>query len=101
MRREPKISIIVPVYNAESFLNRTLGSIIEQTCEDIEAICVDDGSADRSPEILDDYAAKDKRIRVIHQQNKGMGASRNTGMDMASGEYLFFLALWIRFIKEA
>ncbi|MBQ9361051.1 MAG: glycosyltransferase family 2 protein [Lachnospiraceae bacterium] len=91
MRREPKISIIVPVYNAESFLNRTLGSIIEQTCEDIEAICVDDGSADRSPEILDDYAAKDKRIRVIHQQNKGMGASRNTGMDMASGEYLFFL----------
>lgn len=86
-----KVSVIVPVYNGEKYLVQCLDSIIGQTLKEIEIICVDDGSADSSPKILESYAHMDKRIRVIRQENAGAGAARNTGLAQAKGEYLSFL----------
>ncbi|MDE7275156.1 MAG: glycosyltransferase [Lachnospiraceae bacterium] len=83
-----KVSIIVPVYNVDQYLPACLNSILAQTLTDIEIICVDDGSTDQSPAILDEYAAKDKRVRVIHKGNRGYGHSMNVGIDAASGEYV-------------
>lgn len=85
-----KISVIVPVYNVEKYLPRCLDCIVGQTLKNIEIICVDDGSTDGSGAILDDYAKRDGRIRVIHQANVGAGAARNAGLAVATGEYLFF-----------
>jgi glycosyltransferase involved in cell wall biosynthesis len=87
----PKVSIIIPVYNVEKYLAECLDSAIGQTLRDIEIICIDDGSTDRSPEILDEYAKKDSRIIVIHQKNAGPGLARNVGLDLAKGEYIAFL----------
>ena len=87
----PKVSVVVPVYNVERFLAQCLDSVLAQTFEDFELICVNDGSTDSSPEILDGYASKDCRIRVINQENGGLSAARNTGMSHASGEYIAFL----------
>jgi len=84
----PKISIIVPVYNVERYLEQCLDSIITQTLWEIEIICVDDGSTDSSSQILDDYAQQDARIKVIHKKNTGYGNSMNIGLDMASGEFI-------------
>lgn len=84
----PKISVIVPVYNVEQYLGVCIDSILAQTFADMEIICVDDGSTDRSPKILDDYAARDPRVRVIHRDNRGYGQSLNVGMDAAAGEYI-------------
>ena len=84
----PKVSVIVPVYNVEQYLEKCIDSICTQTLQDIEIICVDDGSTDSSPQILDTYAKKDSRIRVIHKGNAGYGAAMNTGMDAAKGEYI-------------
>ena len=78
-----KISVVVPVYNAERHVGRTLDSVQAQTFGDWECVCVDDGSTDGSGAILDEYAAKDSRFRVIHQKNGGEGAARNAGMDAA------------------
>ncbi len=86
----PMVSIIVPVFNTAEYLDECLGSIIAQTLRDIEIICVDDGSTDDSPAKLATWAAKDSRIRVLRQENHGGGAARNTGMDAATGEWLFF-----------
>lgn len=86
----PKISIIVPVYKCENFLEVMLQSLLLQTLQDIEVILVDDGSPDRSGEICDNYAKKDKRIVVIHQNNQGAGSARNAGLAIASGEYIGF-----------
>jgi glycosyltransferase involved in cell wall biosynthesis len=86
----PEISIIVPVYNVEKYLPQCLDSILAQTFTDFELICVNDGSTDRSGKILDEYAAKDARIKVIHQQNKGLVGARNGGIDAAKGKYLYF-----------
>lgn len=83
-----KVSIVVPVYNAEKYLIQCLDSILAQTLKDIEVICVDDGSTDHSREILDRYAVKDNRIKVLHRENKGYGAAMNAGMDAAVGEYI-------------
>ena len=83
---EPKISVIIPVYNVEPFLARCLDSVVGQTLRDIEIICVDDGSPDRSIDILNRYAAEDARIRVISQENRGLGGARNRGFDAAAGE---------------
>lgn len=83
-----KISVIVPVYNAEKYLVQCLDSILEQTLEEIEVICVDDGSTDGSGKILDQYAEQDKRIKVLHRENFGYGAAMNAGLDAASGEYV-------------
>ena len=88
---KPEISVIVPVYNVEKFLPQCLDSILTQTYDNFELICVDDGSTDNSGKILDDYADKDKRIKVFHQQNKGLVGARNSGADAASGKYLYFV----------
>ncbi|MCD7819443.1 MAG: glycosyltransferase [Lachnospiraceae bacterium] len=86
-----KLSIIIPVYNAEKYLHQCLDSVLGQSLRDIEVICVDDGSTDSSGEILKEYAAGDSRVRVLRQQNKYAGAARNYGMSVARGEYLHFL----------
>lgn len=86
----PKISIIVPVYNVEKYLRRCLDSIVMQTFTDWECICVDDGSPDGSGKILDEYAAKDKRFVIIHKENGGVSSARNAGLDIARGEYVTF-----------
>lgn len=87
----PKVSVIVPVYNAAEFLEKCIGSIMAQTLRDIEIICVDDGSPDNSLEILRELQARDSRIQVISQPNGGAGAARNNGLRHATGEYLSFL----------
>lgn len=87
----PKISIIVPVYNVESFLPRCLDSLLGQTMHDIEVICVDDESPDNSLAILQRYAAQDERVRVVSQKNKRQGGARNTGFDLARGEWVAFV----------
>lgn len=86
----PKVSIIVPVYNVEKYLDRCINSLVNQTLKDIEIILVDDGSPDSCPELCDEYAEKDNRIKVIHKENGGLGFARNSGLDMASGEYFAF-----------
>lgn len=84
------VSVIVPVYKVEPYIRASLDAILAQTHRNIEVILVDDGSPDRCGEICDEYADKDARVRVIHKQNEGTGAARNTGMDAARGEYLYF-----------
>lgn len=86
----PKISIIVPIYNVEKYLRRCLDSIRAQTFTDFECICIDDGSPDGSGRILDEYAELDGRFRVIHQENAGVSAARNVGLDAARGEWIAF-----------
>ena len=86
-----RFSIVVPVYNVGSYLSKCLDSILLQTYEDWEAICVDDGSTDGSGSVLDEYAARDGRFKVIHQKNGGEGAARNTALDSAQGTYVAFL----------
>ena len=86
----PKVSIIVPVYNAETYLRRCLDSIAGQTFADFECILVDDGSTDGSPAICDKYAARDGRFQVIHQKNGGASAARNAGLDAARAPWLLF-----------
>ncbi|MBO4828511.1 MAG: glycosyltransferase family 2 protein [Fibrobacter sp.] len=87
----PLISIIIPIYKVEQYLRRCLDSIISQTYLNLEIILVDDGSPDYCPQICDEYAAKDKRIKVIHKKNGGLSDARNAGIGLATGEYLFFL----------
>ncbi|MCI5606734.1 MAG: glycosyltransferase [Treponema sp.] len=87
----PKISIIVPVYNVEKYLKRCIDSILAQTFTDFECILIDDGSPDNCPAICDEYAKADKRIKVIHQENKGVSAARNAGLDTAKGEWIGFV----------
>lgn len=89
--KEPLVSVIVPVYNVEKYLRRCLDSVINQTYKKLEIILVDDGSTDRSGEICDEYAKKDKRIKVIHKENGGLSSARNAGMARCSGYYIFFL----------
>ena len=87
----PKVSIIIPVYNVEKFLPRCLNSLTNQTLKDIEIICINDGSTDNSPKILEEYKNKDNRVVVINQENSGVSASRNSGMKIAKGEYIGFV----------
>lgn len=85
-----KISVVVPIYNVEKYLEQCLDSILGQTYRDIEVICVNDGSTDRSAEILTEYESKDSRITVITQTNQGLGNARNRGFQEVSGEYVVF-----------
>ena len=87
----PLISVIIPVYNVEKYLRRCLDSVIAQTYQKLEIICVDDGSIDDSGKICDQYAVRDARIKVIHQENQGLSAARNKGLDAAEGEYIAFV----------
>lgn len=84
----PKLSIIIPIYNVEKYLKECLDSVIAQTLDDIEIICVNDGSTDSSGQILEEYRFKDKRIKVINKENSGYGASMNMGLNAATGEYI-------------
>lgn len=86
-----KVSVIVPVYNVEKYLARCLDSLVSQTLEDIEIICVNDGATDNSAEILSKYAEADERIKVINQANAGLSNARNTGIDAAIGEFISFV----------
>ena len=88
---EIKVSVILPVYNVEKYIRQCLDSIVNQTLKDIQIICVDDGSTDSSPEIIEEYARKDSRVIAIHQENGGAGAARNNGLRHAAGKYLSFL----------
>lgn len=87
----PKISVIVPVYNVEKYLPQCLDSILAQTFTDFELILVNDGSKDRSGNICDEYAQKDSRIVVIHKENGGASSARNSGLDIAKGEWISFI----------
>lgn len=88
---EVKVSIIVPIYNVEKYLPQCVESLINQTLKDIEIILVDDGSPDKSGQIAEEYAKKDKRIKVVHQENAGLGPARNSGIENATGEYIGFV----------
>lgn len=87
----PKLSVIVPIYNAEKYLHECVDSILAQTLTDIEVILVDDGSTDTSPAICDEYAAKDNRVSVIHKPNGRASSARNAGIHAATGEYIAFV----------
>ncbi len=91
MRQDTLISVIVPVYKVEAYLNRCVDSILGQTYKNLEVILVDDGSPDGSGAICDAYAEKDARVRVIHKENGGLSSARNAGIDIAKGEYLAFV----------
>lgn len=86
-----KISIIVSVFNTEKYLRECLNSLVNQTLKSVEIICVDDGSTDNSPEILEEFKAKDKRIKVIHQENFGPSVARNNALKIAQGDYIGFV----------
>ena len=87
----PQISVIIPVYKTEMYLTNCLDSVLNQTFKDIEVICVNDGSPDNSAQILEEYAKKDPRIKVLRQENQGLSAARNTGLNVASGKRILFL----------
>ncbi|AMK15420.1 glycosyltransferase [Methanobrevibacter olleyae] len=89
--KKPKISIVIPVYNVENYLEKCLNSVINQTLANIEIICINDGSTDNSLKILNQFANKDNRIKVFSFENAGLGPSRNRGIDRANGEYVAFL----------
>ena len=85
------ISVIVPIYNVEKYIDTCLKSITKQTYKNIEIILVDDGSTDLSAKLCDEWKKKDKRVKVIHQENKGVAQARNIGIDCATGKYISFI----------
>ena len=87
----PKVSVIIPVYNVEEYLRECLNSVVNQTLKEIEIICIDDGSTDKSLEILKEYAKKDNRITIINRENRGVGYSRNEGIKISKGEFIAFM----------
>ena len=91
MSGNPKVSVIIPVYNVELYLHDCLESIVNQTFKDIEIICINDGSTDQSAQILESYGKKDSRIKILSQANQGPSAARNAGIGIAKGEYLHFM----------
>lgn len=86
-----RISVIIPIYNVEKYLSRCVDSVLDQTLTDIEVILVDDGSPDRCGQICDEYKTRDERVKVVHKKNGGLSSARNAGLDVAEGEYTFFL----------
>ena len=87
----PLISVVIPVYNTEKYLRRCMESVVHQTYRELEIICVDDGSTDGSGAVLDAYAARDRRVRVVHQENGGLVAARKAGIALAAGEYVSYV----------
>ena len=100
----PKISVIVPVYKAEAYLHRCVDSLLAQTFQDFEILLVDDGSPDKSGGICDEYARKDRRVRVFHKENGGVSSARNLGLENAKGEWICFVDAddWVEgeYLKE-
>ncbi len=88
---KPKVSVIIPCYNVEKYLRQCLDSVLNQTLKEIEVLCINDGSTDGSQRILEEYAANDKRITIINQENKGVAAARNIGIRISKGEYIAFI----------
>lgn len=86
-----KVSVVIPIYNTAEYLSECLESVINQSLKEIEIICVDDGSTDESPRILDEYALRDERIKIIHKQNGGLVSARKVGVSMASGDYVAYV----------
>lgn len=91
MRKMKKVSVIIPVYNVEKYLRECLDSVVNQTYKNLQIIVVDDGSTDSSGKICDEYADKDNRITVIHQENAGAANAKNTGLDNVNGDYIAFI----------
>ena len=91
MEKEDLISIVIPVYKVEKYLDKCIKSIINQTYKNLEIIIVDDGSPDKCPQMCDEFAQKDKRIKVIHKENGGLSDARNAGIDIAKGKYITFV----------
>ena len=91
MNTTPVFSIILPIYKVEKYLHQCVDSILGQTYKNFELILVDDGSPDRCPQICDDYASKDARVKVIHKENGGLSDARNNGLLHAIGDYVFFI----------
>lgn len=91
MEQTPMVSIIVPVYNVEQYLSQCLDSLVNQTYQNIEIICVDDGSTDASSEILTEYVLKNSKVRVIRQENSGISAARNVGFSFTTGQYVMYV----------
>lgn len=89
--KEIKVSIILPIYNVEKYLDRCMDSLLNQTLKDIEIIMVNDGSPDNCPKMCDEYAKNDNRVKVVHKKNGGLGFARNSGLDIATGEYVAFV----------
>ena len=88
--RKGVVSVVLPIYNVEKYLNRCIKSVINQSYKNLEIILVDDGSPDNCPTLCDEWAKKDNRIKVIHKKNAGLGYARNTGIENATGEYICF-----------
>lgn len=86
-----KVSVIVPVYNDEKFLDQCVASIVKQSYQNLEIILIDDESTDRSPQICEKWRSQDSRVRVLHKKNAGVGSSRNAGLAMATGKYILFV----------
>ena len=84
------VSVVLPIYNVEKYLDRCIESVINQTYKNLEILLVDDGSPDSCPQKCEEWAKKDERIKVIHKTNAGLGYARNTGIENASGEYICF-----------
>ena len=91
MNRHIKVTIVVPIYNVEKYLERCIKSLVNQTYSNIEIVLVNDGSPDKSPEICESWSKADSRIRVINKQNAGLGMARNSGIDFATGDYITFV----------
>ena len=91
MLTKPKISVIIPVYNVEKWLNKCVDSILSQSYENFEVILVNDGSTHKSKDICDQYSKEDKRVKVFHNKNKGLSYSRNFGVKKSNGKYVMFV----------
>lgn len=91
MNQKPLVSVIIPVYNAEDYIQECVDSIINQTFDNLEIILVDDSSPDSSPQICDDYLKKDSRVKVVHKEHGGVSDTRNVGLNICKGEYVYFL----------
>ena len=90
MKNTPLVSIIIPVYNVEQYLDQCMETVLGQTYSNLDIILVDDGSKDKSSQMCDEYVAKDKRVKVLHKENGGLSSARNKGLELAKGQYIIF-----------
>ena len=86
-----KVSVVIPIYNMEKYIRQCLDSILSQTLKEIELVCIDDGSKDSSAKIVNEYARNDSRVKLIVQENQGVGKTRNKGINLSQGKYIAFM----------